>query len=164
MKQLMIIFSLALTISFLNVQDVFAQLEPNNPDTIDNKIRIQFINAVNQAVIGDTKEFRSFFTDTPGASDQYETRNLQEVFDISTPALAYYKNKTIQVVSNTTKVIKDYLAVQSVEIITIHTDTTKGISLPGALEPYKHMTMEIEWLRQKNGEWKIQNLNRKLWD
>ncbi len=164
MKQLIIFFFLALTISFSNIQEVLAQPEPNNSDTIDNKIRIQFINAVNQAIIGDSKEFRSFFTNTPGASDQFMTNELEEVYKICQPALAYYKDDKIQVVSNTTKKIKDYQAIQSVEIITIHTDTTKGIYLPGTLEPYKHMTMEIEWIRQKSGIWKIQNLNRKLWD
>lgn len=164
MKRLIIIIPLTLVFLLLNVQQSFAQQEPNNPDTIDNKIRNQFIKAVDAAAIGDTEYFHSFFTDDAKASDQTLYKSPQDVYNICRPALYYYKDNTVQVVQNTIKGgERIFEAFQSVEIITIRTDTSGGIAIPGHPKEYKHMTMVIEWQRQADSIWKIKNFDRSLW-
>ena len=164
MKQLMIIFFLAFTISFLNVKNIFAQLEPNNPDTIENKIRNQFIKAVDAAIGNDNTLYQSYYAPSVTAITETGTFfGAEAMNDICRPLLQFYKDGTIQVVTNQITVERSNIATQSVEIITIYTDTSRGISIDNHNPVDKHMSMSIGWLRENDGIWKINSLDRKLW-
>ena len=161
----MIIISVGLFFSFLNIQDVKAQDELTaKKDTIENQVRNQFNKLAVAAAKGDVAFYKSFFTENMTAQKEDDPRmySRDQAFKITYPALKYYFDKTIQVVKNDVYV-RPGLVTQSIKIITIHTDTSHGIAIDNIRPVPKHMSMEIDWVPdEKNKDWKIDYIYRKL--
>lgn len=129
-------------------------------DTIENRVRNQFKLAVVAAVNNDVRNY--FTTDAMARANGIRYISSTDVDNIAIPALKYYVNSTIQVVENTVKVDQKRLAIQSVKLITIRTDTSGGISIDGVTPEYKHMAVQISWLKIDE-TWKISYFDRELW-
>ena len=97
-------------------------------DTAENRIRNQFIKAVEAANSNNFINYRDFLTnDATATSDGGDVlTDDRDVDFICKPALKYYKESTIQVVENRISFLD---TIQSIVIITIHTDTSKGIAV-----------------------------------
>lgn len=163
MKQLIIILSFGLVFFITSTQDTFCQkLTQIEKDSIENQIRNQFNNAVEAAIID--AGFDVYFANrVMGISNEVEINTRAEVIGIAKPAFVYYKDNSIQVVENTISDQSFYFAEQSIKIITIHTDTSKGITIRTTNQVDKHLTLGLKWGRGDGEPWKIIYLNRDLW-
>lgn len=163
MKQLMIILSFGLIFFITSTQDAFCQkLTQIEKDSIENQIRNQFNNAVDAAI--SNVGFEDYFAvRVSGISNEVEIGTRAEVIDIAKPAFIYYKDNTIQVVENIISNQSFYFAEQSIKIITIHTDTSRGIAIRTTNKVDKHMTLGLKWGRSDGEPWRIIYLNRDLW-
>jgi hypothetical protein len=164
MKQLIII-SLILTFSFLNIPGLKAQdyLSQQRNDTIENRIRNQFKKLVDAANAADYNAYRAFFMAKSTAISEGQLLTItNDVDSICRPALKFYSDPTIQVTLNNVSVKDDYSASQSVKLITIRTDTSTGIPMSNIRPVSKHLHFDINWYNDNN-TWKISGFHRKLY-
>ena len=165
MKQLIIIISFGLFIPFFNIQDVKAQDELTaKKDTTENQVRNQFNKLAIAATKGDDALYKSFFTENTTAQKEEDPKKYsrEDAFKITSPAIKYYFDPSIQVVKNEISIGPDFVT-QSIKIITIHTDTSHGIAIDNIRPVPKHMSMKIKWVPdEKSKDWKVDYIYRKL--
>ncbi len=164
MKQLVFIFSFGIIFSFVSTQDMRAQLlQPDNPDTIQNIIRTRLLDVVNAAIGTDNALYYSFFHTkfTAVTEKKLEYTGTEAMEVVCRPALRYLKDETVQIVRNEFLKTDPYATIQSIEVITIKTDTGSGIAITGYEPEPKLMKLEIIWGKE-NDVWLMNYFYRDL--
>lgn len=160
MKRLLLIVSICMSILFFSTQSVNGQkLTRQEMDTIENRVRNQFKLAVDAAVNNNVRNY--FTSDAMARANGTRYISSTDVDNVAIPALKYYIDNTIQVVHNLIDVKDKRYTEQSVEIITLKTDTSGGISIDGVNPEYKHMVLQLSWSKLDDS-WKISYFDREL--